>query len=479
MRRLAGLLTSVLALALLLSASAQAGRPSKFVTGVSGVESSDSLALQRVSSANATFVQVVLDWAEIGPRAEPGGWHPSDPADPAYDWSTADEEVSAAVQAGLTPMVLVDRAPEWAQRCKTKQTVGTQLCEPKAGAFASFAKAAAARYSGAFQGLPRVRYWQALNEPNLHLFFNPQFRHGRPVSPHLYRTLLNAFYRAIKAVDRSNVVIAAGLGPVAVPHLVVGPMRFTRLLLCMDEHNRPSRSKACKGGVHFDIFDVHPYTTGGPTHKGNRDDVQIGDLAKLRSLLKAADRAGRIEGMYRHTPLWITEFSWDTNPPDPGALPMKLAARWTARAMFEAWRVGVDHFFWFSLRDDPAGPGYAQTVQSGLYQRGATVADDTPKLTLDVFRFPFVALPATGGFGFWGRTPTSGPGPVRIEVRDKKGGWRTVKTVHARASGLFLGRVKTRLVGLRSGLVRARYQDGVAVAFGMREHPDFYNPPFG
>src|SRR5665811_1828269 len=76
-------------------------------------------------------------------------------------------------------------------------------------------------------------------EPNLSLYFNPQFRHGRPVSPTLYRRLINAFYAAVKSVSRSNLVLMAGLGPIAVPGLTIGPMRFTRELLCMRGRRNP------------------------------------------------------------------------------------------------------------------------------------------------------------------------------------------------------------------------------------------------
>ncbi len=158
------------------------------------------------------------------------------------------------------------------------QCGGGRPCDPDPAALAAFATAAARRYSGQFGGLPHVRYWQGLDEPNLSLFFNPQFKSGKPVSPGLYRKLINAFYFAIKSVDRSNLVLAAGLGPIQVRHLTIGPMRFTRLLLCMTGRAIRIRTRGrCGGGVHFDIFDIHPYTTGGPTHKGRADDVELGD----------------------------------------------------------------------------------------------------------------------------------------------------------------------------------------------------------
>ncbi len=178
----------------------------------------------------------------------------------------------------------------------------------------------------------------------------------------------------MKAVDPTNLVIAAGLGPIAIPGYAIGPMRFARLLLCMHGHNRPRPTRGdCEGGVHFDIFDIHPYTTGGPTHEGHVNDVQLGDLEKLITLLEAADRAGRIKGAFERTPLWIIEFAWDSKPPDPGGLAMKIETRWTAEALHRAWSLGIDTFFWYSLRDaapEPARP-FNETLQSGLYFRGA------------------------------------------------------------------------------------------------------------
>ncbi len=152
---------------------------------------------------------------------------------------------------------------------------------------ADFAQAAARRYSGNFDGLPKVKYWQIQNEPNLYLFFNPQFgSSGNPISPRIFRKLLDVVYRSIKKVDRKNLVLAGGLAPNGVPGSLA-PMTFTRKLLCMNRRNRLSpSSNACDGGVKFDVFDIHPYTSGGPTHKaiGKHDNVQMGNLVRLKRL---------------------------------------------------------------------------------------------------------------------------------------------------------------------------------------------------
>ena len=446
-------------------------------TGVSGLNEEALLAYQRVKAAGASYVRVPFEWSEIAPKKLPGSWQPQEHTDSNYDWERADQSVTAAVAAGLTPVAMIEEAPLWAQGCHS--SLGNN-CDVDAAALADFATAAARRYNGT-AGLPRVSYWQGLNEPNLSIYFNPQFDGDRPVSPDLYRGLANAFYAAVKAVDPSNIVIAAGLGPIAVPKYTIGPMRFTRLLLCMRGHRNPKPLPGdCGGGVHFDIFDIHPYTTGGPSHTGGINDVQMGDLAKLRELLDAADRAGRIKGSFRHTPLWIAEFSWDSNPPDPGGLEMKIQTRWVAEALHSAWRAKIGAFFWFSLRDRMSQPHlpFSETLQAGLYFRGPTIEQDQPKEFLYAFRFPFVSYPSSKGLFVWGRTPNSRGGNVSIQIW-KGNRWRRAFATRADKDGIFRGRAPILYGRNRRGFVRAVYRGEAAVPFSMRPVKDFPQSPFG
>jgi hypothetical protein len=474
----------LLAAAILLCAAghpATAGARPLF-TGITNLGNDEALAFERARSAGAAYVRIPLNWRGTAPEIQPGAWQPESPTDPNYRWRESDTEVTQAVLAGLTPVLQIDDAPAWAERCKRPNVLQDAVCDPDPAALAAFATAAARRYSGQLPGLPRVQYWQALNEPNLSLFFFPQFNTAsQPLSPGLYRELINAFYGAVKSVDGSNLVLAAGLGPIAVPKWTIGPMRFARLLLCMTGalHPHPTGG-SCGGGVHFDIFAIQPYTTGGPTHEGNVNDVPIGSLPKLQALLSAADRAGRIKGAFTHTPLWITEFSWDSQPPDPGGLPMAILTRWTAEALHTAWSAGVSHFFWYSLRDGKHDPGrsYSETLESGLYFRGAGVEQDQPKEVLAAFRFPFVAYPTGKGLSFWGRTPTSEGGTVAIQLW-RGGSWQRAASAQAGKTGIFSGLIKSRYGSDRRGLARAVYKGQGSVPFSMRPVPDFRHPPFG
>jgi hypothetical protein len=479
-RWLAGLLATLL---LTLAANPATAGAGSLQTGVTNLYESAPLAFERTRGAGAHFVRIPLHWRATAPLQQPSSWRPEDPADPNYDWNESDLAVANAVQAGLTPVLDVDGTPTWVQRCELPGVVyGRAVCDPDPAALGAFATAAARRYSGLVAGVPRVSYWQALNEPNLSLFFFPQFdTTGRALSPALYRHLINAFSAGVKSVDPSNLVLSAGLGPVSVPPWTIGPMRFARELLCMRGHKRPHAAPGnCEGGVHFDIFAIQPYTTGAPTHEGKINDVQLGDLDKLQALLRAADRAGRIKGAFKRTPLWITEFSWDSKPPDPQGLPMKIETRWTAEALYQAWRAGVSHFFWFSLRDTARHDGepYKETLESGLYFRGPTLEQDQPKPILKAFRFPFVAYPGKKGLSFWGRTPNSQPGRVVIQIW-KGRRWRKVAAVRAGKMGIFRGRAATSYGQGKRGSARAFYGGEDSAPFSMKPVADFHHRPFG
>jgi hypothetical protein len=461
------------------------------VTGITGGFEGNPLAFQAIADTGAQFVHIDVDWNQIAPTTEPEEWQPTEPSDPHYNWSSLDPLVTEAVQAGLTPVLMVDSAPAWAQR-----TCNSQLCSPIPAKLAAFTTAAARRYSGEFDGLPLVRYWQGWNEPNLSLFFNPQFKRGKPTSPQLYRKIINAFYFAVKSVNPSDLVIAAGLGPIERFPLTIGPLSFARSLLCMTGGRHPHRAPGnCEGGVHFDIFDIHPYTTGGPAREGEANDVELGSLGRLQQLLTAADRAGRLHGEYKQTPLWITEFAWASKPPNRHGLAMKILVRWAAEALYVSWRAGVTHFFWFGLHDEPAYRHFffSETYQTGLYFDGPSIAKDRPKKRLlNTFRFPFVAYAHKNGIFFWGRTPYSKSGKAEIQLL-KEGSWRTASIINAKPTGIFSGVVRTTYGRNLQGEARARYvreisipsetsvSSGIETSVPFSLHPvkEFYQPPFG
>ena len=470
----------LLGLALLAPAGAGA-RP--LDTGLVITDGETVFRSDRMKAAGARYAKVTVFWNSIAPDSEspikPPLFNAANPGDPQYNFSSVDTAVRRTRSAGLEPLLTIVNAPRWArQKC-----TDSPACSPNPSDYADFATAISSRYNGSFNPgdgtLPRVRYWQAWVEPNLTLFYLPVFQNGNPVSPNNYREILAAFYNAVKAVSPSNMVLAAGLAPLARPGAAIGPLDFMRRLLCMSGRRNPRPAAGCNERAKFDIAAIHPYTTGGPTHHApGPDDVSLGDMPEMTRLIRAADRAGKIQNSSAKTPVWVTEFSWDSKPPDGGGVPMRLLSFWVAEAIYRTWKAGLNTFLWFAMRDTAPGLPDAEAYQSGLYTRGATIDQDRPKRILKAFRFPFVSFKTKRGFSFWGRTPNSGPMAIKIQLKNGRGGFKTVKRVRANGDGIFQGKVKRRNVR-RSGQVRAKGAKGTSLPFAFRFKRDCYQPPFG
>jgi hypothetical protein len=421
------------------------------------------IAFKHVHAAGATTVRIGVPWSTIAPgpgdETKPAGFNARDPLDPQYDFSLLDKEVRSAVRNGLDPMLTLFYAPEWAMRGE-EGFYGAR--DPDPAEFGQFAEAVARRYDGNTLGLPKVTRYQGWTEPNLYRYLVPQYDaplenppppDAKPLSPGLYRNLLVAFERAIHGVSKDNLVITAGLAPfkLAFPRVhAVAPLRFIRELFCLTDKNKPKQN--CGPPLHVDAVSTHPYTEGGPNHSAtDPENVSMGDLPEFRAMLKAAIRSGRIVSD-RRIQFWITEFSWETNPPDSQGVPPKLHARWVSEALYRMWQNGVSVVMWFKIRDEPATGADGMHYESGLYsmcERGLKC--DRPKRSFTAFRFPLVAFKSGRKVRVWGRTPAGQEARVRIE-QFKKGRWRLLGKLRTDENGIF----KHRLRRKGDGPVRAR-----------------------
>jgi hypothetical protein len=426
--------------------------------------------LAQVRSTGASIVRLTASWKTIAPVREPASWNPADAADPGYAWGQLDADVTAIVDAGFQPLLTVSGAPRWAQHAPIP-TDPVAANEPDAQAYGVFAQAIAQRYSGSFEELPRVRYFQAWNEPNISLYLTPQLEDGKPVAATYYRAMLNAFARSVHRVHANNLVIAGGLAPFRdiTPSIISqdddwGPAAFLRSVLCLSQSLQPT----CSTRVEADAWALHPYTSGGPTHHAVlADDVSLGDVPKIKKILAAAARVGHLQ--VRRAQLWVTEFSWDSSPPDPQGVPMALLTRWTAEAVYRLWQNDVRVVTWLQLRDQPLSEGY--------FQSGLRYVSGRSKPMMQAFRFPFVAYGKKASISVWGRVPGGRAARVSIQWAPRGSGWRRAATVTADVNGIFQGNVPPHA----SGRLRAKVV-GTAVAsaaFSLTVPPDHFYNPFG
>ncbi len=337
----------------------------------------------------------------------------------------------------------------------------------------AFATALATHYDGLTAGAPAEHVFQIWNEPNLSLDLNP-------VSAAVYRGMVNAVADAVHAVDPDNLVVAGGLDPFGHPKskkqkwYSVAPLAFMRSMFCLSKGAHPHAT--CHNPARFDVWSHHPYTFGGPFGKAKLpDDVELGDLPRMRALLQAGERLHHVVST-RRVQFWVTEFGWDTNPPRPHAASLSLAARWTAESLHQMWLSGVTLVTWFLLEDFPSPSPY----QSGLYFHASSLADARAKPSLTAFRFPFVAyLGKKKTVSVWGRDATSDKETVTIQLRHgKSASWRPVALISSNANGIFMATLK--LKATKKDWLRASAEgSGNSLAFSLTRPKDPNIGPWG
>jgi hypothetical protein len=290
---------------------------------------------------------------------------PLDPNDRAYNWSLYDRTVQLAQRYRLKVVFAIYGTPGWANRGKGSNVPPTKVADLR-----NFAYAAARRYSGTFRPagtdrsyaapLPAVRFWLAWNEPNNPVFLRKQYRkvRGRWViqSAADYAKICNAVYSGVKTTLLRGEKVACG---VTAPRGNNAP-----------RSKRPSASplaflRAAKraGMKRFDAYAHHPYY-GRPSESPRtrpKAKTAVG-LGNINDLIKELTR------LYGKKRVWITEYGYQTRPPDRlfGVSYAKQAAYLRQAYGIARKNPRVDMMLWFLLRDQRALGGW----QSGLLTLG-------------------------------------------------------------------------------------------------------------
>jgi hypothetical protein len=350
------LLACALTLALPTSASASKGLVLGVFDDASTLAPTDE-AFPVLQSLRVQVVRVTLTWGGPGGVANRRPEHPTDPADPAYDWARYDIAISRASGAGMEVLLTIVGTPAWANGGRPPQ-----LPPSSAATLRQFAYAAARRYSGTFLDtstgllLPRVGMWLAWNEPNNPVFLQPQFVRGRngewrPAAAMAYARICNAVYDGVHAAGGPQRVGCGATAPrgsndPSGERPSISPIAFLRA--------------AKRGGLRrFDAWAHHPYYgSPGSTPTTRKVGPRAVELGNIGSLIR------QVTKLYGPKRLWITEYGYQTRPPD--AL---FGVTWAKHATYlrQAYEIAlanprIDLFTWFLLDDSPSADGW----QSGL-----------------------------------------------------------------------------------------------------------------
>lgn len=337
---------------------------------------------QTLARLNAKVLRLNLYWDRVAPT-EPAD--ATDPADPAYDWSLYDRAARLAEQRGIRLLLSILSTPAWANGGEGGLHAPDDMWELQ-----EFAQAAARRYSGRFTPpeaavpaglgrvaatpLPRVELWLAWNEPNNPRFLRPQSRRingrWRATSPQIYAEMCNAVVTGVHAgeqimsVSRGRVACGAmaprGNNVLRGSRPSISPIRFLREMRA--------------AGARPDVVAHHAYATSrfeSPTTRPpTRNAVTLGNIG---TLLKELRR------LYPGKRLWITEYGYQTNPPDRlFGVPWATQARWLKQAYRIASRKGrIEMLLWFLIKDER---------DVGRWQSGLISADGTRKPAFNAFR---------------------------------------------------------------------------------------------
>ncbi|HYF24922.1 MAG TPA: hypothetical protein VD931_04200 [Baekduia sp.] len=458
--------------------------------------------LDTLKALGVDRLRVSVFWKIVAPAfaedTKPAGFDGGDPgAYPQGAWERYDRLAHEATARGLElNLNLTGPAPDWATGTPDRADLD-ETYEPSAAEFAAFTRAAGTRYSGTYSGpdgrtLPRIDYWSIWNEPNQAGWLTPQWvpdPRGKGMveaAPRIYRELADEALLALRATGHGDDTIL--IGETAPKGLRVrgvarsmAPGRFIRRLFCLDDRGRTLKGTSAEvqgcpvSGAPADITAAHPSLLGAsgwahhpyelvaaPSRKPRTSGwYTIANLSDLQRLLR---RSHARLGRNRAVPLYLTEFGYQTNPPDPLGVSQGKQAAYLAESEFRTYAdPRVRTHSQFLLVDDEPLPGYPTTTTGAwgtTFQSGLRTLEGRAKPAFQAYQVP-VFLPARsvrrgGRLRVWGLARAAAGRPlVEVLVRER-GARRTRVARRVRGSGA--GYVDTRIRVRRSGTVRLRWR---------------------
>jgi hypothetical protein len=395
-------------------------------------------------------------------RVKPAGFVTSDPSEPLYEWGPTDRIVSLARANGIKLLLTVSGpGPRWFS--ERPGSCGNKPCtlRPKAKEFGQFAAAVAKRYRGL------VSWYSLYNEPNLKQWIRPEVtntRSGRVETAAVYyRKLWSEGYKGIRANDPGarNRVLFGEVAAISAPL----PMMYASL--CLDPNGKPFKGKMKKlnkcgrvSKLNIGGWAIHPYNQGGfgPPNRKTTSKTALPQqyIPRLHRLMKRAAGRGRVPG---GRGIFMTEFGYQTNPPDPISF---TSPKEQAQYINES-----DRLFY----GDPRVKTVAQyqlvdVKKADQYNSGLRFAGGQKKASYDAYRLPIVVTKRSSRrVEVWGqvrpaRFARTLGSFVKPEVQFSLGGaWKTVGRPSPNSVGIF--KINQSRAGAASGRWRIKWQNTI------------------
>lgn len=402
-----------------------------------------------VLRTNILFYKVYRDPSA---RQRPAGFDAANPDSPEYDWAKTDRLMQLAQQNGLRVLATISGpGPHFASqnpgRCRTVPCA----FKPKPADFGKFAAAVAKRYRG------MIDYYSIWNEPNLNGWIIPQQirpKVGRvQTEAVIYRKLFIAMQKSIARFDRArrNKVY---IGEVAA---IGEPLPLLYATLCLDINGNPFKGRmkkahGCAGKVaklNVGGFAIHPYNSGayGTARSKTRNRFAL-PMAYMPRLHRLIDRAKKLRRITRKGTILVTEFGFQSKPPDRFA--SSLAKQ--AQNINEA-----DRLFYADRRISMVGQyELADEPDRNIFNTGLRFADNRGrgvKPSYAAYRVPLVVTRRTSrSVEVYGQVRPGGAASVQIQAAKGKGAFKRVRSVRTNRRGMFSVNVK------RAGATRLRWR---------------------
>ncbi len=280
-------------------------------------------------------------------------WNQFEPTDGGYDWTVAGRFIDAASDQGLNVYVTVAYTPSWAGEagCDDNDADEQRWCRnsvPAAQDYATFVTAAVNRYGD------RVEHWGIWNEPNLSHFFRGS------VEDYLDQVLIPGA-DAVHAACSDCLVVGPDLAHLRSSDAWNGESGICAFGECIFNGWEVSLAEILDGsGGRIDVVAHHIYTDSA-------QDMLV-ELVDGQSVAGVQYESGVKEITDAHapgTPVWITEFGWETLPGGEWSEAAAAGELEAAYAGLVALQSGtqtgavnqpwpeLEKFFWYDLQDDP------------------------------------------------------------------------------------------------------------------------------